>query len=183
MHTVRETMIHQSSGRRLNGAERLRLPGTIALSGGGLVLVLQGIESAYGIPGMPRFWHQNQSLWFLLGLVSVAAGWRWLSQSEPRDEDVRQWKPAVLGRRFRQLTLYTRANCPLCEEAAEVLADYSHWLPPADEVDIDLNSQLHQQFNTCVPVVACDGKIRFRGRVEETLLRRLIEGTPPIAWP
>ena len=176
-------MIHPGSGRRSNAAERLTLPGTIALAAGVIVLVLQGIESAHGIPGMPRFWHQNQSLWFLLGLVGVVVGWQWLWQSEPRDEDVRQWRPAVPGRRFRQLTLYTRVNCPLCEEAAEILTDYAHWLPQADEVDIDRDPQLLQQFNTCVPVVACDGKIRFRGRIDETLLRRLIEGAPPIAWP
>ena len=155
----------------------------MALSAGIIVLVLQGIESAQGIPGMPRFWHQNQPLWFLLGLVGVIAGWQMLWRSEPRDDDTRSWKPAVAGRRFRQITLYTRANCSLCEEAAEVLTDYSHWLPSAEEVDIDSDPQLVQQFNTCVPVVACDGKIRFRGRVDETLLRRLIEGTPPIAWP
>ena len=29
---------------------------------------------------------------------------------------------------------------------------------------------------TCVPVVAIDGKIRFRGRVDAVLLRRLIAG-------
>ena len=176
-------MTHRRSGHRLNATERLALPGTIALAAGIIVLMMQGIESARGIPGMPRFWHQNQSLWFVLGVLGVVVGWRLLWRSEPRDDDSRPWKPAVPGRRFRQLTLYTRANCSLCDEAADVLTDYSHWLPPADEVDIDSDPQLVQQFNTCVPVVACDGKIRFRGRVDETLLRRLIEGTPPIAWP
>ncbi|MBC8113729.1 MAG: glutaredoxin family protein [Candidatus Saccharimonas sp.] len=176
-------MTHRHSGPRPNAMERLSLPGTIALAAGVIVLVLQGIESAHGIPGMPRFWHQNQPLWFLLGMVGVVVGWQWLWQSEPRDDDARSWKPAVPGRRFRRLTLYTRANCSLCDEAAEVLTDYSNWLPPVDEVDIDSDPHLAQQFNTCVPVVACDGKVRFRGRIDETLLRRLIEGTPPIAWP
>ncbi len=176
-------MTHRRPGHRPHAAERLALPGTIALVAGIIVLVLQGIESARGIPGMPRFWHQNQSLWFLFGLAGVVVGWRWLWQSEPRDGDTPSWKPAVPGRRFRQLTLYTRAHCPLCDEAADVLADYSHWLPPPVEVDIDGDSQLVQQFDTCVPVVVCDGKIRFRGRIDETLLRRLIEGTAPIAWP
>lgn len=177
-------MTHRHLGHRPNEHERLALPGTIALVAGITVLVLQGIESTRGIPWMPRFWHQNQPLWFLLGLVGLVAGWQLLWHSEPREEDgLRSWKPGVPGRRFRQLTLYTRANCPLCEEAADVLTDYSHWLPQADEVDIDSDPQLVQQFNTCVPVVACDGKIRFRGRVDETLLHRLIEGTPPIVWP
>ena len=176
-------MTHRRSGHRADENQRLALPGTIALAAGITVLVLQGIESARGIPWMPRFWHQNQLLWLVLGVAGVVVGCQFLWQSEPREDGPRSWKPGVPGRRFRQLTLYTRANCPLCEEAADVLTDYSHWLPPAEEVDIDTNAQLVQQFNTCVPVVACDGKVRFRGRVDETLLRRLIEGTPPIAWP
>ncbi len=176
-------MTHRRSSHRPHTTERLALPGTIALVAGIIVLVMQGIESAHGIPGMPRFWHQNQSLWFLLGLVGVVAGWQWLWRSEPRDEAPPSWKPAVPGRRFHRITLYTRTNCPLCDEAADVLTDHSHWLPPAEEVDIDSDPQLAQRFDTCVPVVACDGELRFRGRVDETLLRRLIEGTPPIAWP
>lgn len=176
-------MTQRHSEQRPNESERLRLPGTIALTAGAIVLVLQGIESARGIPWMPRFWHQNQPLWFLFGMVGLVAGWQLLWHSEPRVSGSRSWKPGIPGRRFRRLTLYTRANCPLCEEAADVLMDYSHWLPPAEEVDIDTDAQLVQKFNTCVPVVACDGKIRFRGRIDETLLRRLIEGTPPIAWP
>ena len=176
-------MTHRRSGHRADENQRLALPGTIALAAGITVLVLQGIESARGITWMPRFWHQNQMVWLVLGVAGIVVGWQFLWQSEPRDDGPRSWKPEIPGRRFRQLTLYTRANCPLCEEAADVLTDYSHWLPPAEEVDIDTNAQLVQQFNTCIPVVACDGKVRFRGRVDETLLRRLIEGTPPIAWP
>ena len=176
-------MTHRRSGHRSSENERLALPGMIAMTAGVSVLVLQGIESTRGISWMPRFWHQNQPLWFLLGMVGLVVGWQLLWQSEPREDSSRSWKPRLPGRRFRQITLYTRANCPLCEEAADMLADYSHWLPPADEVDIDTDAQLVQQFNTCVPVVACNGKVRFRGRVDESLLRRLIEGTPPIEWP
>ena len=176
-------MTHRLSGHRPNENDRLVLPGTISLVAGIVVLVLHGLESARGIPWMPRFWHQNQTLWFVFGVVGLVVGWQWLWQSEPREDGAWSWKPGVPGRRFRQIVLYTRANCPLCEEAADVLTDYSHWLPPAEEVDIDTDPQLVQQFNTCVPVVVCDGKVRFRGRVDETLLRRLIEGTPPIAWP
>jgi hypothetical protein len=41
-------------------------------------------------------------------------------------------------------------------------------------VDIDLQPDLRAAFDTCVPVVEIDGKIRFRGRVDPLLLRRLI---------
>jgi len=49
----------------------------------------------------------------------------------------------------------------------------------AEQVDIDADPELRSQFDTCVPVISTDGRIRFRGRVNEVLLRRLIEGTPP----
>lgn len=41
-------------------------------------------------------------------------------------------------------------------------------------VDIDHDPNLRERFDTCVPVVEIDGQIRFRGRVEPTLLQRII---------
>lgn len=67
--------------------------------------------------------------------------------------------------------LYTRTGCHLCDEAHGVLRE--HGLSPV-LVDIDNNDDLRAQFDTCVPVVEIDGKIRFRGRVEPVLLKRLL---------
>ena len=41
-------------------------------------------------------------------------------------------------------------------------------------IDIDSDPQLRERYTTCVPVVIIDGKERFRGRVNEVLLRRLL---------
>ena len=41
-------------------------------------------------------------------------------------------------------------------------------------VDIDDDPALRERFDTCVPVVEIDGQVRFRGRVEPKLLRRII---------
>jgi len=41
-------------------------------------------------------------------------------------------------------------------------------------VDIDADPELRQRYNECVPVIAIDGKERFRGRVNEVLLARLL---------
>lgn len=71
-----------------------------------------------------------------------------------------------------QIILYTRAGCCLCDDAEALLV--RHGLRPR-LVDIDADEQLREQFTTCVPVVEIDGKIRFRGRVNEVLLRRLRE--------
>lgn len=71
----------------------------------------------------------------------------------------------------RKVVLYTRVGCHLCEDAERLLI--KHGLRP-EKVDIDDDPALCEQFNTCVPVVEIDGKIRFRGRVNEVLLRRLL---------
>ena len=160
--------------------ERLATAGTIAL-GLGLILVLARVlESTFGIPGLPRSWYQNDWLWWIVGLVSVGVGSRLLIRAESLDRADSGWKPRLPGRRFHELVLYTRDGCHLCDDAAETIATYGRWLPPAMSVDIDSNPKLVDQFGTCVPVLAVDGKIRFRGKVNETLLRRLIEGTPPV---
>lgn len=69
------------------------------------------------------------------------------------------------------VVLYTRKGCHLCEEADTLLR--SHGLNPKP-VDIDKDDQLREKFDCCVPVVEIDGRIRFRGKVNEILLRRLI---------
>lgn len=67
--------------------------------------------------------------------------------------------------------LYTREGCHLCDDAQELLEKYG--LKPR-LVDIDADPALQQQYDTCVPVVVIDSKERFRGRVNEVLLRRLL---------
>jgi glutaredoxin len=70
-----------------------------------------------------------------------------------------------------RVVLYTRRGCHLCDEAQRILE--AHGLMP-DCVDIDTDPALRERFDTCVPVVEIDGQIRFRGRVEPVLLRRLM---------
>lgn len=69
------------------------------------------------------------------------------------------------------VVLYTRGGCHLCEDARQALIE--HGLTPV-LIDIDSDPTLVERFSTCVPVVEIDGKIRFRGRVEPVLLRRII---------
>lgn len=77
---------------------------------------------------------------------------------------------------MHEVILYTRAHCPLCDEALNLLRQYGLQPHP---VSIDDDPQLLQQFDTCVPVVQIDGRIRFRGRVNEVLLRRLLRSPRP----
>jgi glutaredoxin len=72
---------------------------------------------------------------------------------------------------IRDVVLYTRQGCHLCHEAERLLGGYG--LHPR-LIDIDAEPELLARFDTCVPVVEINGRIRFRGRIDELLLRRLI---------
>jgi glutaredoxin len=73
--------------------------------------------------------------------------------------------------RTLNVVLYTREGCHLCETALEVLTDFG--ISPI-VVDIDADSMLQQRFDTSVPVVEINARIRFRGRVEPALLQRIL---------
>ena len=94
---------------------------------------------------------------------------------------ISQWKreggegynPAVLE--SRQVVVYSRKGCHLCEVVKESLTKLSRrggftW----QEVDVDSDSELRRQFNDEVPVVFIDGRKAFKYRMDEKeFLRRL----------
>jgi glutaredoxin len=69
------------------------------------------------------------------------------------------------------IVLYSREGCHLCHQAAALLTRLG---VAFDSVDIDADPDLRARFTECVPVVVIDGKERFRGHVDELLLRRLL---------
>jgi glutaredoxin len=73
--------------------------------------------------------------------------------------------------RSPKVVLYSREGCHLCDDAETLLNQLG--LEP-EIVDIDHDPALWERFDTCVPVVEVDGKIRFRGGVNPVLLRRLL---------
>jgi glutaredoxin len=74
------------------------------------------------------------------------------------------------------VVLYTRCGCHLCDDAQALLAKHRAQFNLAiTEVDIDADPQLKARYDCCVPVVEIDGKVRFRGRVNERLLLRLLK--------
>lgn len=150
--------------------------GSLLLAAGLILLVLRGFESMQTLSGFPRFWHNNETLWWGLGVSLFGFGAWLLGRTQTVDD--RGWRPARSGRRFQKLILYTRVGCHLCEEARQILDEHSRWLPAVVEIDIDHDPRLVERYGTCVPVVSLDGKVRFRGRVSPALLRRLLEATP-----
>jgi glutaredoxin len=70
-----------------------------------------------------------------------------------------------------EAVLYTRQGCHLCGEAkAHLMAEGVR----VREVDVDDNPSLLALHGEWVPVVEINGKVRFRGRVNRVLLRRLL---------
>jgi glutaredoxin len=70
-----------------------------------------------------------------------------------------------------RVVLYARTGCHLCDVAKSLLL--SNGIQPT-VIDIDSDPELVERFTTCVPVVEIDGRIRFRGQINSTLLRRII---------
>jgi len=72
------------------------------------------------------------------------------------------------------VTLYTRAGCCCCQAAREILGEYqqAHGFG-FEEVDAS-DPAVVARIGPTVPVVAVDGKIRFRGEVNRVLLGRLL---------
>lgn len=70
-----------------------------------------------------------------------------------------------------QVVVYSRQGCHLCDDARLVLERYG--LRPT-VIDIDGDPELRAHYTECVPVVTIDGQERFRGRVNEVLLQRLL---------
>lgn len=148
--------------------------GAILLYSGVAIWALILLETTFEMPlNLPNLWHDQRSLWGLIGLGLFAAGWK----LQRRPSLVSQgWNPGPPGRRFRRLIVYTRPDCHLCDDAKAILANYLDYLPDIEEINIDTRAELQEQFGTSIPVVQIDDQIRFRGRVDEILLRRLIEG-------
>jgi len=69
------------------------------------------------------------------------------------------------------IVVYTRDGCHLCDDAIALLRRHGH---EPQLIDIDTDPQLRERYNICVPVVEIDGKERFRGRINEVLLTRLL---------
>jgi glutaredoxin len=85
-------------------------------------------------------------------------------------------------------TVYTRAQCCCCHKALDLLKEHQARSGFAiEEVDIDGDPELVAKYDTEVPVVSVNGKVRFRGVVNSTLLERLLlaESRNPSStdWP
>ncbi len=82
------------------------------------------------------------------------------------------WTPSTVGP--IRVTLYTRTLCCCCRTAREVLDEYRQAFGiEVEEVDAS-DPSLESLIGPTVPVIAVDGKVRFRGEVNRVLMDRIV---------
>lgn len=63
-------------------------------------------------------------------------------------------------------TLYTRSNCPLCDEAKLMMGLINEDFPlPYEEVDIESNDALHEKYMLMIPVLEKDNEVLLYGNI------------------
>ncbi|MEI7686167.1 MAG: glutaredoxin family protein [Planctomycetota bacterium] len=84
----------------------------------------------------------------------------------------------LFGRKRNDLhvIVYTRRGCHLCDDAWEALErlQTKHQFHLAAK-DVDADPDLVAQFDTCVPVIEVNGRVRMRGRFNAVLFQRLLD--------
>lgn len=88
---------------------------------------------------------------------------------------LRTWWKQRTSKTNVHILLYTRQGCHLCETAlAQLERARARYPCELELVDIDGDAELVRLHGTWVPVVAVNGKVRFRGQVNAVLLERLL---------
>lgn len=151
--------------------------GSVCLIGG---FALAGLVLAVRLDGLTRLptglIRNNPVMILAMAVLLILGGARLLWEAR----QVRTvWAPTRPGRRFDRMVLYTKPGCLLCTEAVHILSAYRPYLPELVAIDISADPALQSRYGNCVPVVEIDGRKRFIGQINEVLLRRLIEGSPP----
>lgn len=122
---------------------------------------------------LPGIWYTTREFHVLLCLTLFLMAAVLLKSPSPQHGSLARPRPRPL---FSSVRFFSRQDCPLCDEALDVLLQQRDWLPPLELLDVDAHPDWQRQFGNSVPVVEIDGRIRFRGGVQPLLLQRLIDG-------
>jgi hypothetical protein len=71
------------------------------------------------------------------------------------------------GHRF---LVYTREDCPLCDEFTAELASI---IPEFGVLDVDADPTMRRRFGLKVPVLVCDGSVVCHGHLDRDAVLRL----------
>ncbi|MCA0172732.1 glutaredoxin family protein [Bacillus sp. RAR_GA_16] len=73
----------------------------------------------------------------------------------------------------KSVILYSKATCPLCDEAAHLLEELQKELSfSIQTIDIYSDEELLEKFMLMIPVVEIDGEIVDYGRISKKSLRK-----------
>jgi len=123
---------------------------------------------------LPMFWYRTRSLHLFFCVAAFVGGAVLLRNPHafPAEDDSHDETHSPV---FRSVVVYSRPGCHLCDEAIEKLERHASQLPDITEVNISGDTQLEQEHGEWIPVVEVDGRIRFRGQIDDTLLQRMID--------
>jgi hypothetical protein len=66
--------------------------------------------------------------------------------------------------------VYTREDCPLCDD---FIAELAAVVPQFDVADVDGDPATRRRFGLKVPVLTCDGSVVCHGRLDRDAVLRL----------
>ena len=147
--------------------------GSACLVVAAVIIFLSFVDETMQIPFMPRSWYTNRPVWYFFAVGGLVASYFLL---RARIDTTAARQAARSQPIFGRVVLYTKKDCHLCDDAKQLLLKYQEYFPEIEETDIETDPHLLEQYAKCIPVIEIDGKVRFRGRVNEVLLRRLIDG-------
>ena len=81
-----------------------------------------------------------------------------------------------------KVTLYSKPNCPLCDDARQALERVRASAPfDLEEMDITTRDSLFAEYRERIPVVAIDGREAFEYFVDEQELERRVAAPEAVA--
>lgn len=76
---------------------------------------------------------------------------------------------------LRQITLYTRPGCHLCEDAAELLEQLAAAFPiDVAEFNILNDVDIYERYKHSIPVIEIAGGPTLKAPIQETVLRQAL---------
>ena len=77
---------------------------------------------------------------------------------------------------MKEIIIYTKENCSLCDKAKEVIDRVRQDIElDLSTVDITTDEELFARYQHTIPVVTIDGVERFKYKVSEKNLRKLLK--------
>ena len=74
------------------------------------------------------------------------------------------------------LEIYSKENCPLCDELKEVVKKVHHDINfEIKEIDITKDPKIFEKYKYDIPVVHINGLIAFKHRITESELRKKLK--------